>query len=74
MGEVFALSKPDPMDDPSARAETYFAEALRMVTAAGEAIGQVKDESEQARLRSGYLAIANEAIEGMVDSTLEGDE
>lgn len=72
MGSVHVLSKPDPMDDPAARAETYFAETLRYLSAAGEAIEQVKDESEQARLRSGYLTVANEAIEGMVD--LEGDE
>lgn len=66
MGRVVAISKPDPMNDPATRAETYFAECLRYLSAAGEAIGQVEDVSEQSRLRSGYLTVANEAIEGMV--------
>ena len=55
------------LDDPVNRAEFSFAEALRNVKAAREAIGQVDDPAEKSRLRSGYLAVANEAIEGTAD-------
>lgn len=55
------------LDDPVNRAEFSFAEALRNVKAAREAIGQVDDPAEKARLRTGYLTIANEAIEGTAD-------
>ena len=64
MGTVIPING---MDDPVNRAETYFAEALRNVKAAREAIEQVEDPAEQARLRTGYLSIANEAIEGTAD-------
>lgn len=64
MGTVIPING---MDDPVNRAETYFAEALRNVKAAREAIGQVDDPAEKSRLRSGYLAVANEAIEGTAD-------
>lgn len=64
MGTVIPING---MDDPVNRAETYFAEALRNVKAAREAISQVDDPAEKSRLRSGYLAVANEAIEGTAD-------
>jgi len=67
MGQVLRLGKSDPMDDPATRAETYLDTALRNIKALREAISQVDDVDEQIRLRSGFLAIANEAIEGTVD-------
>jgi len=65
MGEVFALSKPDPLDDPATRADYYLAEALRMIAAAVEATSQVESVEEQIRLQTQFLTVANSALAGI---------
>lgn len=58
----------EALDDSSTRADTYVAEAIRNLKAAGEAIRQIEDYRERISARGELLKAANEAIEQVVES------
>lgn len=70
MGHVISINNPnaESYNDASTRADLYFAEAVRFIVAAGEAVRQIEDGEERIKAQTRFLKVANAAMEELVKS------
>lgn len=68
MGHSINNPAAESLNDAATRADLYFAEAARFISAAGEAVRQIEDEAERIRSQTRFLRLANRAMEELVES------
>lgn len=56
-------------DNPQTRAEAHFANALKELEAAGEALAEMEVGTERGRTMSGYLRVVNAGMLGLVEAS-----